>query len=332
MEKDPYKILGVPTSATNDDIHKAFRVLASKYHPDRNLDDQENASIKFKEISSAFEILGDEVRRRQYDLYREGSFSTFSFRSRNPVDDIFDNMFSRFFGDQRPSGSRIRVKITLEEAYFGCSKKVEVENHEFCEECKGTGSSSWQTCVKCGGKGFFSFSNGEMSSRSSCSKCEGRGSLPKDKCKSCSGLAYSVSGSKQIDVQIPPGIESGSQIRLSGEGHDGSDLFITVSIERHVLFERQNSLLTSKIYSSYYKLVLGGIEEFDFFGSKVSVKIPPRTRPGTKLKIKGKGMPTPQNPSVKGDMIMEICLKMPSVLTKEHENALVLLSKIDSSN
>lgn len=328
MERDPYQVLCVSPSSSKEDIHSAFRSLAAKYHPDRNPDDPESASAKFKEITAAFEILGDEGKRRQYDLYREGSFSTFSFRSRNSVDDIFDNMFSHFFGDQRPKGSRVRVKISFKDSYFGCVKEVEVEKHEFCDSCKGTGSLSWESCSRCSGKGFFSVSQGSFSARSSCVSCGGRGSVPKDRCSSCSGLGHRSCGSKKISVKIPAGIENGAQIRIPGDGAN-DDVFVYVVVEKHPGFERQGNFIMTRVRTSYPKLVLGGVEEIDLFGSKISLKIPPRTNPGYRLKVKGKGMPTPQNPDVRGDFLVELMLEIPKNLTKEHESLLSKLMKIE---
>lgn len=329
MNGDPYKILGVPVSSSKEEILKAYRSLASKYHPDKNPESPQEASAKFKEVSAAFEILGDDERRRQYDLYRSKGFSGFSFRSRNPVDEIFDNMFSHFFGDQRPGGSRVRVKVTLEEAYFGCSKKVEVEKQEFCDPCKGTGSSSWESCAKCGGRGFATFSQGPINTRSTCVDCGGRGSVSKEKCPSCSGRGYNSEGIKELEIQIPPGIDNGSQIRLAGEAHDGKDLFISVVVEKHPRLERQNQYLIGRLDVPYAKLVLGGEIDFDLFGSIISVRIPPKARPGSKLKIKGKGMPFPQNPNVKGDLVLDVHLKIPEDVKDLHRKLLEDLLKLE---
>lgn len=333
MDKDLYKVLGLTPSASREDVHKAFRSLAAKYHPDRNPDNAAEASMMFKEVSAAFEILGDDSKRKQYDMRRDGRWHpSFSFRSRNSVDDIFNNMFSQFFGDQRPSGSRVRVKVTLEEAYFGCSKKVDVENHQFCESCKGTGASSWEPCVRCAGKGFFAISEGSFNARSSCMDCGGRGSKPKEKCSSCSGRGYELIGSKQMEVNIPPGVDNGFQIRVAGGGHGGEDLFLSVMVDKHENLERRDHFLIGRVDVVYSKLVLGGVEEFDLFGSKISLKIPPRSVPGTKLRMKGKGMPLPQNPELRGDLILELRLKIPVVLTKEYEEILSKLMKIESGN
>jgi molecular chaperone DnaJ len=330
LDKDPYKVLGVSPTASKEDISRAFRNLAAKYHPDKNPDSPAEAAAKFKEVTAAFEIIGEEENRRRYDLYREGGFSTFSFKSRNPVDDIFNNMFSQFFGDQRSSGSRLRVKITLEEAYSGCSKNISLENQDFCAGCKGTGSSSWERCVKCEGKGFFNFAEGHIRTRSSCVECGGRGSLPKEKCSSCLGKGYISGESRQIKIQIPAGIDSGSQIRVPGEARDGKDLFVSVVIERHGNLERDGHFLVGRIEAPYSKIVMGGEVDFDLFGSKISVKIPPRTHPGSRLRIKGKGMPIPQNPNLKGDLILELRLKMPKEVSQEHKSILESLAKIET--
>lgn len=332
MDKDPYKVLGVSQSASKEEIHRAFRSLAAKHHPDKNPEDQESASALFKEVTAAFEILGDESRRRQYDMYREGKWQpSFSFRSRNSVDDIFNNMFSQFFGDQRSSaGSRIRVKVTLEEAYFGCSKKVDLESHKSCDTCQGTGLSSWESCSQCSGRGFFSMSEGSFSSKSACISCSGRGKIPRGKCSSCSGRGYDVLGSKQIEVSIPAGVDNGFQVRIPGQGNDGQDLFLFVSVEKHERFERRNQFLVAWMDIPYSKLVLGGSEEFDLFGSKISIKIPSRSLPSSKLRIRGRGMPMPQNPNLRGDLILELRLKVPAALSKEHEDLLSKLLKIES--
>lgn len=322
MDIDPYKILGVSKSSSKEDINKAFRSLASKYHPDKNPDNKEESCVKFKEINAAFEIIGDENKRKQYDY---SNFSTFSFRSRNSVDEIFDNMFSHFFGDQRPNISKTRVKITFEESYFGCSKVVDVENYGFCESCKGTGSSSWESCTKCSGKGFFSVSKDSFAAKSSCVVCNGKGSIPNNKCSSCSGVGYISTGLRSIQVDIPAGIENGSQIRIS---QDSEDFFVYVVVEKNPIFERNNSTIYSRIKVSYPKLVMGGTEEFNFLGSNINLNIPKRSIPSSKLRIKGKGMPIPQNPNLRGDLVIELILDMPKNLTSEHEYLLLELVKI----
>ena len=328
LNRDPYEVLGVSPSASADEIQRAFRSLASKHHPDRNPDSKEEATAKFKEISAAFEIVGDEDKRRQYDFYRGGGFPTFSFRSRNSVDEIFDNMFSQFFGDQRSSGSRLRVKVSLAEARTGCSKTVEIEKSDFCESCKGTGSSSWTQCGKCAGRGFFVFSEGPMRARSSCVDCGGRGSVSSKKCESCHGKGHVVSGRREVVLNIPPGIDDGAQIRLRGEGAEG-DTFVHVHVEKHKTIERRGHFLLGFLDVEYPTMVLGGKQKFELFGESLDVSVPPRTRPGFRLKLKGKGMPVPQNPSLKGDLILEVRLTIPEKPSAKYVKLLEEMMKVD---
>ena len=327
--KDPYEILGVERSATRDDIVKAYRALATKFHPDKNPDNPDEASAKFKEISAAFEVLSDDNNRRQYDFYGQTQFPSFSFKNRNSVDDVFDNMFSKFFGDQRQaSGSRVRIKISFGEAYLGCSKTVKVEKHKSCDSCRGTGSSSWIPCQKCDKKGFVFTANGPMRIQSSCANCHGRGSTPADRCPSCSGQGYTVDSVRDVVVKIPQGIYDGSQMRMAGEGSDGNDLFVVVNVEKDAVFSRQDHFLIGSIEIPYHTLVLGGSANIDVFGTKIEIKIHPGLNAGTRIRIKNQGMPLPSNPSMRGDLLVDVRLKMPKSVTKEHEKVLRRLAKI----
>jgi molecular chaperone DnaJ len=323
--KDPYEILGVGRNVSQDEILKAYRSMAVKYHPDKNPENPSEASEKFKEVSWAFEVIGDEQKRRNFDSFGPASFS---FRSRNSVDDVFENMFSQFFGEQNSQGSRLRIKIGLEEAYSGCSKKVPVEKRGRCEPCRGTGSTEWEPCKRCEGKGFIFTNNGPMRMQVSCSGCAGRGSTSVHKCKDCVGKGYVVESTREVELRIPPGIDDGMQIRLAGEAGDGSDLFVVVNVEKHPSIARQDRFLVGGLEVPYHDLVLGGQAEFDLFGSKISVKIPPRTNAGSRVKIKGCGMPHINNPAIKGDLFLDIKLGMPSSLTEEHESLIRQLSKL----
>jgi len=332
MRKDPYQVLGVGKDASHEDIVRAYRGLATKYHPDKNPQNVAEASEKFKEVSAAFEILGDQQKRRDYDFYSSGAPS-FSFRARNSVDDVFDNIFSQFFGDQRTnSSSRVRVKVLLSEAYHGCVRFVSVEKRSSCKSCSGTGSSSWDVCSKCNGRGFVVSDNGPIKTQTSCSFCNGRGSVSVKKCGDCKGKGYLVESSKNTEVRIPPGIDDGNQIRLAGEAGDGGDLFVVVTVEKDERFSRKGGFLIGRLDVSYSKLVLGGEEEVEIFGSTLKVQIAPRLNAGSRLRIKGQGMPLINNPSLKGDLLLDIGLKMPADLTKEHVKAIERLSKIESRN
>lgn len=329
MRKDPYQVLGVSKDASQEEISRAYKSLATKFHPDKNLQNPSEAAEKFKEISAAFEILGNDQRRRDYDFYSSG-IPSFSFRSRNSVDNVFDNIFSHVFGDQRSPSSKVRVKVSLAEAYRGCDKTVLVEKHSSCGSCEGTGSSEWSRCSKCEGRGFVIASNGQIKMQMSCAFCQGRGSVSVKKCVNCKGKGYLVNSVRNVEIKIPPGIDEGNQVRLAGEGSDGGDLFVVVSVDKDEKISRQDRFLMGRLEVPYSKLVLGGEENFDLFGSFLKVKIAPRMNAGTRIRIKGQGMPSIRDSSIRGDLILEVCLKMPGDLTKEHSKAIERLSKIES--
>lgn len=326
MIKDPYQVLGVHRTATHEEVVKAYRTLATKWHPDKNLDNVKEAVSRFKEISAAFETLGDKDKRKNYDFYGTNQFPSFSFRSRNTVDDVFDNIFSQVFGDQRSfSEHKSRIKITLKEAYFGCLKKIVVEKKGMCEVCKGTGSSRWDPCLKCDRKGFVFVSEGAFRVQTTCVHCQGKGSVPIEGCHSCLGKGYNVTESKEAEIRIPPGAVDGLQIRSSV---NEQDIFVVVNIEKDERFERHDKVLIGSTEIPYHKLVLGGESEFDIFGKKVVIKIPPRLKAGSRIRIKGEGMPAIQNSNVRGDLFIDVKLKMPDDLTKEHEKIIARLAKI----
>lgn len=325
---DPYKILGVEKCSSQEEILKAYRCLALKYHPDKNPEHPHEAAEKFKEVCAAFELIGEEKRRKKYDIFGESPATSFSFRNRNSVDDIFDNMFSQVFGNQK--NSKIRIKITLEEAYFGCVRKINSEKQKACDLCKGTGSVTWDPCSKCDGKGFIFTNNGSLRVQASCSNCSGRGSISIEKCKECSSKGYIVEGTKEVEVSIPEGIEDGTQIRFAEEAADGGDLFVVVQIDKNKKIIREGKNLFGNIDVPYSTLILGGTVQYDLFGFKIDIKIPPRLNAGSRLRIKNKGMPVTLNPAIKGDLFIDIKLRIPVSLTKEHEDLLSQLSKIEN--
>lgn len=323
---DPYEVLGIDKCASQEEILKAYRCLALKFHPDKNLDFPLEASEKFKEVCAAFDLIGEEKKRKKYDLFGDSPIPSFGFRNRNSVDDIFDNMFSEVFGNQK--NSKIRIKVTLEEAYFGCSKKVKSEKQNFCESCKGTGSLVWEPCSKCEGKGFI---KGASKIQSVCAICSGRGSVSLQKCTDCSGQGYLVEYAKEVDVMIPEGIEDGSQIRFAEESADGGDLFVVVYIEKHPNLKREGRNLFGHIEVPYSTFILGGTAQYELFGNKIDLKIPAKTDAGTRMRIKNQGMPFTLNPSVRGDLYLDLKLKIPKQLTKEYKEIIDKLSKIENS-
>lgn len=334
MRKDPYLVLGVDKKSSQEEINRAFRSLAAKFHPDKNPDSPKEAAEKFKEISAAYELLGDPGRRRQYDFYAEAQFPNFSFRSRNSVDGMFDNLFSQFFGRGKsaPSFSKSRVRVTLAEAFSGCSRMVKSESHEQCKDCTGTGSSEWSRCLKCDGSGFLFTSEGPMRIQTACAQCSGKGSISKHSCRSCNGRGQVVKSEKEVEVRIPAGVEDGMQIRLSGESADGGDLFVVVNVEKHDSIERQQRNLISSLEVPYHTLVLGGDASFSLFDRDITIKVPPRTKSGSRVRVRGQGMPAVQNPEIRGDLFVDLNLSMPSSLSKGHEAAIRDLEKLWKSN
>lgn len=331
IDIDPYATLGVSKSATQDEILKAYRALALKYHPDKNPENPKEASAKFKNVIKAFEIIGDPEKRKSYDFYGSSSFPTFNFRTRNSVDDVFSNIFSQFFGNQKQGSSKIRLKISLTEAYFGCTKKIAIDKNKSCDPCKGTGSILWESCTSCGGRGFVFTGQGPFRIQSPCSFCSARGSVSKQSCKDCNGKGYILDFVKELEIKIPPGIDEGGYIRLAEES-DGNDLYVVVNIEKDRDFVRQDKALIGSMEVPYHKLVLGGDVVFDVFGTKLNIKINPKTNAGARIRIKGQGMPYLQNPSLKGDLFIDLKLKMPKDLSPEYINILDLLAKIEQSN
>lgn len=333
MQRDPYLVLGVDRKATQEEINRAFRSLASKHHPDRNPDDPKESSDRFKEVAAAYELLGDEGRRKQYDFYSNGQLPSFSFRSRNAVDNVFDNLFSQFFGPGgRPAAAKSRVRITLAECLSGCVKKVKSESYEKCPDCTGTGSSEWSRCARCEGQGYLFTSEGTMRIQTACVHCSGRGSVSKQSCRRCNGRGQTVSSEREVEVRIPAGVEEGMHIRLPGEADGGGDLFVVVSVDKHPSIARQQRNLTGSMDCPYATLVMGGERKFDLFGTEISVKIPPRTRAGTRLRIRGHGLPALQNPEVRGDLFIDVALRMPKNMSRAHEEAVARLAKIEGDD
>lgn len=332
MRKDPYLVLGVDKKASQDEINRAFRTLAAKYHPDKNPENPKEAADKFKEVAAAYELLGEESRRRQYDFYSEGQFPSFSFRSRNNVDSVFDNLFSQFFGTgkNKPNAAKSRVKITLAEAFSGCVKTVRSETYVACKDCTGTGATEWIRCPRCEGSGFLFTSEGPMRIQTSCVQCSGRGSFSKQSCRSCNGRGQVVSLEKDVEIRIPPGVEDGMHLRVQEEAE--GDFFVVINVEKNLNIARQQRNLMGVVDCSYATLLLGGEKKFDLFGTQILLKIPPRTKPGTRLRVKGQGMPAIQNPEVRGDLFIDIGLKMPKQTSKAYEEIVSRLAKLDDAD
>ena len=337
QKRDYYEVLGVEKSADDAAIKKAYRVLAKKYHPDMNPGDAE-AEKKFKEASEAYAILSDPEKRRQYDQFGHaafeggagGGFGGFDFSSAD-FSDIFGDIFGDFFGGGRRGrssngpmkGANIRtsVRITFEEAVFGVEKEIELTLKDECKTCHGSGAkpgTSPETCSKCGGKG--------------CPECNGTGKVIKEKCSDCHGSGY-IASRKKIQVSIPAGIDNGQSVRIRDKGEPGSnggsrgDLLVEVIVGRHPIFQRQDYNIFSAVPISFAVAALGGDVIVDTVDGKVIYEVKAGTQTDTKVRLKGKGVPSLRNRDVRGDHYVTLIVQTPEKLSHE---ARELLKQFDA--
>jgi molecular chaperone DnaJ len=314
-----YEILGVSINSSQEEIDKAYRSLALKYHPDKNINQEKESTEKFKKIQEAYD-----------KIIINNSKSFFSFGKKNSVDDVFHNIFNDIFGDQKKNNnsSRVRLRINLEESYRGCVKEIEIDKHEFCKNCEGTGGSSWVSCKKCEGKGFIQKTDSILYN-SSCSFCEGKGNIIRDKCEFCKGNGFVVKEKSKIKVDVPAGISDGTQIRLANQGSGGGDLYVAININKHSVWERKGNDLLCDFEVPFYYLVLGGLLDLDLFGEKIKVKVKPRTKTGSKIIIKNFGMPFLENQDIRGNLELTVQLRLPNKITQEYKKTIEKLNSID---
>ncbi len=350
QKRDYYEVLGVSKTADDAEIKKAYRVLAKKYHPDMNPGDAE-AEKKFKEASEAYAILSDPEKRRQYDQFGHaafegggaGGFGGFDFNSAD-FSDIFGDIFGDFFGGGRRRGAgngpmkganiRTSVRITFEEAVFGVEKEIELTLKDECKTCHGTGAkpgTNPETCTKCGGKGQVVFTQqsffGTVRNVQTCPECNGTGKVIKEKCADCHGTGY-IASRKKIKVTIPAGIDNGQSVRIRDKGEPGTnggprgDLLVEVIVARHPLFQRQDYNIFSTVSISYALAALGGDVLVDTVDGKVIYEVKPGTQTDTKVRLKGKGVPSLRNKEVRGDQYVTLVVKTPEKLSNEAKELL----------
>ncbi len=354
-EKDFYGVLGVSKTASNDEIKKAYRKLAMKYHPDQNKDNPQ-AEEKFKEINEAYDILKDEQKRAAYDRYGNAAFDgsmgggggasgAGGFGGgAGAFSDIFEDMFGDFMGNggarrssgpMRGSDMQYTMELSLEEAYKGKEAKIKIPVNDTCEGCKGSGAASGagaQDCGTCGGAGRVRQQQGFFTIERTCPSCNGEGSTIKDPCKQCHG-AGRVKKSKTLKVKIPAGVETGRRIRLTGEGEAGvrggprGDLYVMMNVRPHKLFQRDGTNLYCRVPITVTRAALGGnIEVPTIEGSRASVKVPAGTQTGQQFRLKGKGM-SMINRDQRGDMFIEIFVETPVNLNKKQQSLMEDLDK-----
>lgn len=348
QKRDYYEVLGVGKNADDTEIKKAYRALAKKYHPDVNPGNAE-AEAKFKEASEAYAVLSDPDKRRQYDQFGHAAFEGgaggpggFDFSGAD-FSDIFGDIFGDFFGGRSRSagngpmkGANLRtsVRITFEEAVFGCEKQIELTIKENCKTCNGTGAkpgTSPETCSKCGGKGQVVFTSqsffGTVRNVQACPDCQGSGKIIKEKCADCRGTGY-VPMKKRYAVDIPAGIDNGQCKRLPGLGEPGTnggargDVLVEVVVGRHPIFQRQDYNIFSTVPISFAVAALGGEIVIDTVDGKVIYDVKAGTQTDTKVRLKGKGVPTLRNKEVRGDHYVTLVVEVPDRLSHEAKELL----------
>ena len=357
-KQDYYDVLGVSKTASADDLKKAYRKLAMQYHPDQNANNKQ-AEEKFKELNEAYEILKDDQKRAAYDRMGHAAFDPanggfgggagraggFDFNfggGRAGFSDIFEEVFSDFMGNgrrgaesntprgQRGSDRRYDVNISLEEAFHGLQKKVKISGRLTCDVCRGSGAekeSKPVSCTTCRGRGSVRAQQGFFTIERPCPTCHGQGQTIPNPCKKCSGTG-AIAGEKTLNVSLPAGIEDGSRIRLSGEGDPGyqgasaGDLYVFVTIDPHVFFERDSSMLYCRAPIPMTMAALGGsLEVPTIDGGRARVIIPEGTQSGRQFRLKGKGMSILRR-STHGDMIISVQVETPVDLTKKQRDIL----------
>ena len=343
-DKDFYEILGVSKNANNDEIKKSYRKLAMKYHPDRNKGDKA-AEKKFKEVSAAYDILKDPKKKSTYDQYGHEAFRQGGMGGAQGFGDFaggFSDIFEEFFGSgfgssqqrsrgpSRGSDLRYNMTVNLQDAFSGKKTKIKIPSYTECDSCSATGSadkSGPSTCSSCNGYGKVRSTSGFFSIERTCPNCGGQGSTLKNPCLKCSGLGR-VKKPKTISVTIPEGVDTGTRIRISGEGEPGErgagngDLYIFVNVENDKIFEREEENLFCQIPISITTAILGGeIEVPTIEGKKARLKIPAGTQSETQFRLQGKGMSILRQKR-RGDMYVEANVEMPVNLTKKQKEIL----------
>jgi len=322
-KRDYYEVLGVNKNTPKEDLKKAYRKLAMKYHPDRNPDD-EAASEKFKELSEAYEILSDDQKRQAYDQFgHDGVNPSFSNAqgAAEGFSDIFGDIFSDIFGgSSRAGGSRSRrgadlsysVEVSLEDAVKGTSINLDIPSSERC-------SGDWHQCSHCNGTGVVRMQQGFFSMQQTCPHCRGEGEIHDPNCSICGGAGF-IKKNKTLAVKIPEGVDTGDRIRLSGEGdagkHGNGDLYIQVDVQRHKIFERDGKHLYCEVPINYADAVLGGDIEVPTLDGKVKIKIPEGTQSHKLFRLNGKGI-KPLRGGSKGDILVRVLVEIPVKLNKE---------------
>ncbi|WP_376876191.1 molecular chaperone DnaJ [Albirhodobacter sp. R86504] len=360
-KRDFYEVLGIKKGASAEEIKKAYRVKAKELHPDRNADKPE-AESQFKEANEAYDVLKDPEKKAAYDRYGHAAFEGGmgggarggygggqggDFNS--AFSDVFEDLFGDFMGGrgggqrsraQRGSDLRYNLRVTLEEAFTGAQKSINVPGSSACGSCNGTGAENGaepQNCPTCAGMGKVRAQNGFFTVERTCPTCNGQGQVIKNPCKSCGG-AGRIEKDRTLSVNIPAGVETGTRIRLSGEGEAGlrggpsGDLYIFIEVREHAIFQRDGGVLFCRVPVSLVAAALGSdVEVPTIDGGRSRVKVPAGSQSGRQMRLRGKGMPALRGGGV-GDMVIELAVETPVNLTSKQKELLREFEKIEVDN
>lgn len=356
-KRDYYEVLGVAKGASDAEIKSAYRKVAKKYHPDANPGNAE-AEAKFKEAAEAYAVLSDADKRRQYDqfghaAFEQGGMGGGGFDFSGDMSDLFGS-FGDIFGDLFGGGGRRRsnngpvkgantragIRITFDEAVFGTEKELDLNLKEECNTCHGSGAkpgSNPETCSKCGGRGQVVYTQqtlfGMSQSVQACPDCRGTGKIVKDKCNDCRGVGYQTVR-KKIQVSIPAGIDHGQSIRIRGKGEPGErggergDLLVEVAVSAHPTFQRQDTDIFSNAPLSFTTAALGGDVRISTVDGDVMYTVAPGTQTGTRVRLRGKGVPSLRNKDIRGDHYVTLVVQVPTKLTNEQKEAIRHLDEV----
>ncbi len=361
-KRDFYEVLGVSRGASADEIKKAYRTKAKELHPDRNSDNPQ-AEAQFKEVNEAYDVLKDETKKAAYDRYGHaafeggmggggggprGGFQQGDFAS--AFSDVFEDLFGDFMGGrgggggraraQRGSDLRYNLRVSLEEAWKGVQKTISVPTSMVCDTCRGTGAEGGAepvTCPTCSGMGKVRAQQGFFTVERTCPTCNGMGQIIKNPCKACNG-AGRVERERQLSVNIPAGVETGTRIRLAGEGEAGlrggpqGDLYIFIEVKEHPIFQRDGVHLFCRVPISMPAAALGGeVEVPTIDGGRARVKVPAGAQSGKQMRLRGKGMPALRGAGI-GDMVIELAVETPVNLTARQKELLREFEKLSEEN
>ena len=339
-KRDYYEVLGVAKGVSEQELKKAYRRVAMKFHPDRNPDDKK-AEEKFKEASEAYEILSDGQKRAAYDQYGHAGVdpqSGMGGADFGSFSDIFGDVFGDIFGggsrrgrggSQRGSDLQYTLPVTLEQAVKGTTAKIKIPTLVTCKTCNGSGAKPGtkpQKCTTCDGIGQVRMQQGFFSVQQTCPTCRGKGTIIKDPCSTCRGHGR-VEETKTLSVKVPPGVDNGDRIRLSGEGEAGpagspaGDLYVQISVKTHDIFERDGANLHCEVPIGFADATLGGEIEVPTLDGRVKLRIPAETQTGKSFRLRGKGV-TPVRGSSKGDLICRVAVETPVNLSSEQKELL----------